>query len=66
MNHSEEYKGHSIFVSTRQLGRGYVWNFLIDGNIYREQVGDRPQSEEMALSEGIWEAKFAVDQITAK
>jgi hypothetical protein len=66
MDHSEEYKGHSIYVSTRPLGRGYVWIILIDGSIYREQVRERPQPEEMALREGIWEAKFVVDQMTAK
>lgn len=63
MEHSEEYKGHSITVSTSERGHGFVWNYLIDGIHYTEQHGDRPLSEGLALSEGIGNAKFAVDQM---
>ena len=62
----EEYKGHTISVSTRKVGKGYMWSYVIDGHIYREQVGDRAQSEEMALHEGIGEAKFAIDHMKPK
>jgi hypothetical protein len=64
MHHEEEYKGHTISVYTTELGRGHIWNYQIDGGAIRRQYGDRPQSEETALHEGIGEAKYAVDQIT--
>jgi hypothetical protein len=61
--HQEEYKGHQIAVDTRKVGKGYMWSYQIDGGDLREQYGDRPQSEDLALSEGISNAKFAVDQM---
>jgi hypothetical protein len=36
---------------------------VADGEHYTEQRGDRPLGEELALAEGIGEAKFAVDQM---
>jgi hypothetical protein len=64
MDRDEEYKGHTISVSTRKLGHGFAWSYVIDGSKYGEQRGDKPLSEELALSEGIGEAKFVVDQMT--
>jgi len=63
MQHSEDYKGHNISVSTNQREKGYVWEYLIDGHIHRNQMGDRPMSEKIALAEGIDAAKSAVDQM---
>lgn len=65
MDHHEEYKGHDISVSTRKVGRGYMWSYTVNGD-YHEQHGDRPQSEEMALREGLGEAKFRVDRMVDK
>ena len=64
MDYTEDYKGHSFTVSTRQVGRGYMWSYVIDADIYREQRGDSPQSEEIALHDGVGEAKFYIDQMT--
>lgn len=63
MHHEEEYKGHTISVYTTELGRGHIWNYQIDGGPIRRQQGDRPQSEEIALGEGVGEAKYVVDQM---
>lgn len=63
MEHSEEYRGHSISVSTSKLGEGNVWSYLTDGEHYTEQYGDRPLSEDLALSEGIGNARYAVDRM---
>jgi hypothetical protein len=63
MNHDETYRGRHIFVSTRNVGHGYTWSYTIDGEHYKEQLGDRPQPEEMALREGIGEARLAVDRM---
>lgn len=54
---------HAISVSTTKLGRGYVWSYQIDGGNPPGQFADRPQSEEMALREGIGEARSAVDRM---
>lgn len=63
MEHSEDYKGHHLSVSTYQRGNGYAWEYLIDGHIHRSQIGDRPMSENIALAEGIDAAKSYVDQM---
>ena len=32
MDHHEEYKGHDISVSTRKVGRGYMWSYTVNGD----------------------------------
>jgi len=61
MNHYEEYKGHNFNVDTLDRGKGWTWEYQIDGGVIHKG-SDRPlRSEKLALQEGIGNAKFAID-----
>lgn len=63
MSHHEEYKGHHITVDTIKRGKGWSWDYQIDGQPIRS-CGDRPlRSEELARQEAIGAAKAAIDRM---
>lgn len=62
--YQEEYKRRIITVDTFKRGRGWTWEYQIDGCPIRKGE-DRPlPSEEIIRQEAIGAAKFEIDRMT--
>ena len=61
MRQQFEYKGRTIDVRTRKIGRGWVWIYQIDSGPLREGLDRALPDEELALKEGVEVAKREID-----
>jgi hypothetical protein len=63
MRQEFKYKGRTIVVATRKLGRGWQWTFQIDAGPPRDGP-DRPVGhEEIMLQEGVRQAQWEIDRM---